>query len=160
LSDFYPHGRAAEIFGVLRPEGTSERAIFVIDKTGVIRYVDVHDIDEQPDNEELFRVLEKLEPGIRRSKPDYFPPRPEPEPESDVVLYCTTWCPDCRRIRAYLQEKKIAYQEINITRNPKAAGQVREWAGGFQTTPTIKIRDQVIVGFNREKLDQAFESSS
>jgi peroxiredoxin len=37
LSDFWPHGKVAESFGVLRPVGSSERAIFVIDKQGIIR---------------------------------------------------------------------------------------------------------------------------
>lgn len=35
LSDFSPHGAVADMYGVLRPEGFSERAIFVIDKKGV-----------------------------------------------------------------------------------------------------------------------------
>jgi len=47
LSDFYPHGEIAKLYGVLREDGRSERAIFVIDKRGTIRYVDIHDIDEQ-----------------------------------------------------------------------------------------------------------------
>ena len=34
LSDFYPHGQVAERYGVLRGVGSSERAIFVIDKSG------------------------------------------------------------------------------------------------------------------------------
>jgi len=61
LSDFWPHGAVAQKFGVLRPEGKSERAIFVMDRTGMIRYVDVHDIDHQPDNEVLFRELAEIE---------------------------------------------------------------------------------------------------
>src|SRR5512136_1427972 len=64
LSDFWPHGQIAQMYGVLRDDGRSERAIFVIDKQGIIRYVDVHDIDLQPDNEELFRVLAQIEPQL------------------------------------------------------------------------------------------------
>lgn len=60
LSDFYPHGRVAETYGVLRTDGTSERALFVIDKKGVIRYIDVHDINKRPSLETLVRELEKL----------------------------------------------------------------------------------------------------
>ena len=48
LSDFWPHGAVAELYGVLRPEGTSERAVFIIDKNGIIRYIDVHDINKRP----------------------------------------------------------------------------------------------------------------
>src|SRR5512136_1978516 len=64
LSDFYPHGRVAEMYGVLRPEGYTERAIYVIDRQGIIRYVDVHDIDEQPDNDELLRLLAEIDPSV------------------------------------------------------------------------------------------------
>lgn len=60
LSDFWPHGEVAKKYGVLRSEGFSERAIFVIDREGVIRYSDVHELNDQPDNEVLFRKLEKL----------------------------------------------------------------------------------------------------
>jgi peroxiredoxin len=60
LSDFYPHGAVAEKYGVLRAEGMSERAIFIIDKQGVVRYIDVHDIGEQPDEAEIFEELAKL----------------------------------------------------------------------------------------------------
>ncbi len=60
LSDFWPHGKAAAEYGVLRGDGTSERALFVIDRKGIIRYIDVHDINKRPKLEELIRVLEKL----------------------------------------------------------------------------------------------------
>lgn len=59
-SDFWPHGEVAQKYGVLRDEGMTERALFVIDKEGVIRFIDVHPIDQQPDNEEIFEVLRKL----------------------------------------------------------------------------------------------------
>ena len=60
LSDFYPHGKVAELYGVLRSDGTSERALFIIDKKGMIRYIDVHDINKRPSLEVLIRELEKL----------------------------------------------------------------------------------------------------
>lgn len=60
LSDFYPHGQVAAKYGVLRSDGTSERALFIIDKQGVIRYIDVHDINERPSLEVLMQELEKL----------------------------------------------------------------------------------------------------
>jgi peroxiredoxin len=61
LSDFWPHGLVALKYGVLRPDGMSERAIFVVDRKGVIQYVDVHDINQLPDIKELFKVLRKIE---------------------------------------------------------------------------------------------------
>ena len=60
LSDFWPHGQAARKYGVLRSSGVSERALFVIDKKGIIRYIDIHDINERPDLEVLVTEMQKL----------------------------------------------------------------------------------------------------
>lgn len=61
LSDFWPHGAVADRYGVLRSDGISERALFVIDKRGIIRYIGVGDINKRPRLEILVRELEKLE---------------------------------------------------------------------------------------------------
>jgi peroxiredoxin len=61
LSDFYPHGRVAEEYGVLRSEGMAERAVIVVDKSGIVRYVDVHEIGDAPDMEQILDALRKLE---------------------------------------------------------------------------------------------------
>ena len=60
LSDFFPHGQMAQAYGVLREDGYAERVIFIIDKEGIIRYIDFNDIDELPDNEVIFEELAKL----------------------------------------------------------------------------------------------------
>jgi len=60
LSDFWPHGSVAARYGVLRSDGVSERALFVIDKQGIIRYIDVHDINKRPDLDELISALADL----------------------------------------------------------------------------------------------------
>jgi peroxiredoxin len=60
LSDFWPHGAVADTYGVLRTSGEAERALFVIDKQGVIRFIEVHDINTRPDLGLLVRELEKL----------------------------------------------------------------------------------------------------
>ena len=60
LSDFYPHGAVAQKYGILRSDGVAERALFVIDKKGIIRYIDVHDINERPRLEVLVGELQKL----------------------------------------------------------------------------------------------------
>jgi peroxiredoxin (alkyl hydroperoxide reductase subunit C) len=61
LSDFWPHGATAKKYGVLRSDGVTERALFVIDKKGIIRYIDIHDINSRPNLEVLIKELEKLE---------------------------------------------------------------------------------------------------
>ena len=60
LSDFWPHGKVAKMFGVLRSDGVTERALFVIDKEGILRYAYVEDINKRPDLKILVTELEKL----------------------------------------------------------------------------------------------------
>ncbi len=62
LSDFWPHGAVAKKYGVLRGDGLAERALAVVDKKGVIRYLDVHDINTRPDMALLIRALDLLQP--------------------------------------------------------------------------------------------------
>jgi peroxiredoxin (alkyl hydroperoxide reductase subunit C) len=61
LSDFYPHGGYASKLGILRSNGVTERAIFIIDKKGIIRYIDVHDINERPRLKSIVNALKKLD---------------------------------------------------------------------------------------------------
>ena len=61
LSDFYPHGDVARRFGVLREEGFPERALFLIDRQGVIRWSLVHELRKAPDNQFILEELRKLE---------------------------------------------------------------------------------------------------
>lgn len=153
LSDFYPHGEVAQRYDVLRENGKSERALFIVDKEGIVRYVDVHDKDDQPDNEELFHVLIELEPEAAAAW-EAAQPKAAPAPTADVVLYCTPWCPSCPRARAYLEEHGIEYEEVDISSDRAAAERVRGWADGNETTPTFDIKGTIIVNFDRAKLDQ------
>jgi len=60
LSDFWPHGSVADKYGVLRSDGLSERALFFIDKEGVISAILVMDINRRPDLEACATELKKL----------------------------------------------------------------------------------------------------
>ncbi len=60
LSDFWPHGSVADKYGVLRSDGLSERALFFIDKEGIISAILVMDINRSPDLEACKTELKKL----------------------------------------------------------------------------------------------------
>ena len=60
LSDFWPHGAVADKYGVLRSDGVSERALFFIDKEGIIRDIRVNDINKRPDLAYCAANLEKM----------------------------------------------------------------------------------------------------
>lgn len=64
-SDFYPHGQVSQQFGILRDgallPGISERAVFIVDKSGKIAFAEVYPLDQTPKNEELLQALRSLE---------------------------------------------------------------------------------------------------
>jgi peroxiredoxin (alkyl hydroperoxide reductase subunit C) len=60
LSDFWPHGKVASTYGVLRSGGFPERAMFFIDKQGIIRDIEVHDINKRPSLDDISAALKKL----------------------------------------------------------------------------------------------------
>lgn len=61
LSDFWPHGEAAQRFGVLRTDGTAERALFIIDKAGIIRFIKVSDINRRPNLKDIVDALQAIQ---------------------------------------------------------------------------------------------------
>lgn len=153
ISDFWPHGRVANEYGVLRPEGKSERAIFIIDKEGIIRYIDIHDIDEAPDNDVLLAELKKIIPNSESQINRLYQDNGE-IPSSGVVMYCTPWCPDCRKARAWLKERGVDFKEVDISVNLNAARKVRSWGQGYQITPTFDINGQIVLDFDQQKLSE------
>ncbi len=61
LSDFWPHGAVAQKYGVLRSNGVTERALIFIDKKGIIRDIQVSDINVRPDLAQCAATLEKMD---------------------------------------------------------------------------------------------------
>jgi peroxiredoxin/glutaredoxin len=154
LSDFWPHGAVAAAYGVLRPEGYAERAVFLIDKAGILRYVDVHDISQAPSNLELRRQIRAMDPLVR-NQPEHS--AAGPLPHGGVVMYCTSWCPDCRRARAWLGTHNIPYTEVDINANPAAAKQVEAWNHGNRTTPTFDIDGTILSDFDPDLLAKTLQ---
>ena len=61
LSDNYPYGEVAKQYGVFREkDGISDRAVFVIDKQGKVRWSRVYDIPQHPSNDDVFAALSQL----------------------------------------------------------------------------------------------------
>ncbi len=143
----------AQKYGVLRSEGYTERALFIIDKQGYIRYIDIHDIEKQPDNEVLFAELRKIDPIAAASEPKIEKPMATgPLPHGGVVMYCTSWCPGCRRARLWFNERGIKFTELDINAVAGAAEQVMKWNNGNRTTPTFDINGDVFANFDEQKL--------
>jgi len=64
-SDFWPHGAVAQSYGILRTgdpvPGINERAIFIVDKQGKLAFARVYDLGQQPENEEILKVLRTMQ---------------------------------------------------------------------------------------------------
>ena len=62
LADFEPKGEVARAFQVYRAQdGTTERALFVIDREGVVRWSYVSPVGINPGADGILRALEELE---------------------------------------------------------------------------------------------------
>ncbi len=61
LADFHPKGAVAQKFGLyLQDKGITNRATVIVDKEGIVRYVNVYDIPQQRANQELIAALKTL----------------------------------------------------------------------------------------------------
>ena len=60
VSDFWPHGKTSEAYGVLRSDGMADRAVIIIDKTGMVRYTHVDDINVRPELGMIIKALEQI----------------------------------------------------------------------------------------------------
>jgi peroxiredoxin len=68
LSDFWPHGATAANYGVLRSDGMTERALFFIDKSGIIRSIVVFDINKKPNLENCTSGLDQMSDTEQKKK--------------------------------------------------------------------------------------------
>ncbi len=55
-----------------------------------------------------------------------------------IKMYTTPWCGDCRRAKAFLRARGIAYEEINIEESPGAAELVTRQNRGRRKVPTFE----------------------
>jgi len=60
LSDFWPHGKTASAYGVVRNDGTAERALILVDKQGIIQWTHVSDINIRPDLGMIMEAINRL----------------------------------------------------------------------------------------------------
>ena len=62
LSDFWPHGKAATDYGIfIEQYGISQRANFIIDEKGMIKWVKIYPISQLPDMNEVLKALSEMQ---------------------------------------------------------------------------------------------------
>jgi len=73
-----------------------------------------------------------------------------------IVIYTTKLCPWCERLKAWLKERKIPFEEKNVEEDPIAA-QEMIMKSGQQGVPVIEIDGKIIIGFDVEALKKALK---
>ena len=63
-----------------------------------------------------------------------------------VIIYTATYCPFCVKAKRLLDQKKVAYEEIDVTNHDLLRDQMTQKAEGRRTVPQIFIEDKPIGG--------------
>lgn len=71
---------------------------------------------------------------------------------SKVIIYSTPTCHFCQLAKEFFADKKIAYTEYDVLGNLEKRKEMVELSGQLGV-PVIRIGDNVIVGFNQEKVE-------
>jgi glutaredoxin len=77
---------------------------------------------------------------------------PEVAVTSSVVMYSTSWCPHCKRARAYFARNGIAYQDIDVEKSEAGKRDFAALGGGG--VPLIVVGGKAMRGFDSTRMDQ------
>jgi glutaredoxin-like YruB-family protein len=71
-----------------------------------------------------------------------------------VTVYSTPTCPYCKLVKEFLQEKKVAYKDVDVSSDASAANEMVKKSGQMGV-PVIDIEGQIIVGWNKSALEES-----
>ncbi len=68
-----------------------------------------------------------------------------------VIVYSTPTCPYCNQLKEYLSEKKVKYENIDVsTDQDKAQEMIKK--SGQMGVPVIDANGEILVGFDKKKV--------
>lgn len=70
---------------------------------------------------------------------------------NDIIVYTQNECPPCKIVKMFLTDYGFAFEEKNISLDKKSRQELTSKYGSY-STPTIVIGDEIITGFDLEKL--------
>lgn len=70
-----------------------------------------------------------------------------------IKIYSTSTCPWCKRAKAYLTEKGIAFESIDVSSNDVAQKEMIDKSGQMGV-PVLDIDGKIIIGFDKEEIDR------
>lgn len=71
---------------------------------------------------------------------------------ANIKIYSTPTCAFCKKAKEYLDSQNISYTSIDVAADQDKAREMIEKSGQMGT-PVIDIDGEIIVGFNKEKID-------
>ncbi len=71
---------------------------------------------------------------------------------SKVIIYSTPTCHFCQLAKEFFTDKKIAYTEYDVLENLEKRKEMVELSGQLGV-PVIRIGENIVVGFNQEKVE-------
>jgi len=69
-----------------------------------------------------------------------------------IIIFTSSSCPWCNRVKQYLREKKFRFRDVNVERDCEATRELER--RNIRGVPVILINNQPIVGFNKAKIDK------
>jgi glutaredoxin 3 len=74
----------------------------------------------------------------------------------EIKIYTMSWCPHCNALKEYLENKKLDFKNIDVEEDEASANEIIERTGqaGF---PVVCIDDKILIGFNKNKLEDALK---
>ncbi len=70
-----------------------------------------------------------------------------------VTVYSTPTCPYCHQVKEYLKQKGIEFSDLNVASDLEARNNMVQKSGQLGV-PVIEVNGQIVIGFNRGKLDE------
>jgi glutaredoxin 3 len=77
-----------------------------------------------------------------------------PTEEKNVVIYSTPTCHFCGLAKDFFKENAVTYREFNVAADAEKRTEMVAKSGGM-AVPVITIDDEVIVGFDKERIATA-----
>lgn len=77
---------------------------------------------------------------------------------TNITVYSTSWCGFCKQAMKYFDSLGIKYKDINVEEDRAAAEEMVQKSHQMGV-PVIEIDDNIIVGFDRPKIDAALQAA-
>lgn len=72
-----------------------------------------------------------------------------------VIVFTSTTCPWCKRVKDYLKEKQFRFREVNIEKDPEGAREMKR--RNLSGVPVVLINNQTVVGFDKARIDKLLD---